>query len=230
MIARLSLWLLVSLWPVTTSAQIPTGPSFSDPRLQTIAWQPDGIVRLVANPGSSLTVILSASERITNVTLGDSDRFQVTVSGAADSLFIKPLAENVSTNMTVLTNSRSYYFELDARFDPMAAYVVRFTYPDLDRRGPARGDYVWPEGVWKLRGDRDLRPSEISDDGVRTFIEWSPIQFLPAVFAVGPTGEEEVVNGYMRNGRFVIDRIYEQLVFRIDRDKATATRYWKDDD
>ena len=64
----------------------------------------------------------------------------------------------------------------------------------------------------------------MTDDGLKTRITYAPGQALPAVFAIGPSGEEEVVNGYMRDDIFVIDRVYGELVFRIDREKATARR------
>ena len=47
---------------------------------------------------------------------------------------------------------------------------------------------------------------------------------MPATFAFGPTGEEQMVEGYMRGGVFTIDRVYEQLIFRIDKDAARARR------
>lgn len=78
--------------------------------------------------------------------------------------------------------------------------------------------------TWTVRGDRTLRPASISDDGVRTYLYWQPEQSLPAVFAVGPAGDEEVVDGYMRGGTFVIDRVHSRLVFRIDEKKAVAIR------
>jgi len=81
-----------------------------------------------------------------------------------------------------------------------------------------------PAVTWKVRGDRSVHPAKIHDDGFRTYLEWRPEQSLPAVFAIGPTGAEEVVDGYMRDGVFVLDRVYAELVFRIDGDKAIATR------
>lgn len=78
--------------------------------------------------------------------------------------------------------------------------------------------------AWQIKGDRTIRPTRVSDDGLRTYLEWRPEQSLPAVFAIGATGAEEVVDGYMRGTVFVIDRVHERLVFRIDGDKAIATR------
>lgn len=77
---------------------------------------------------------------------------------------------------------------------------------------------------YRLSGDRALRPVEIGDDGIHTYIVWSEEQSLPAVFGINAIGKEEMVDGYMRQGIFTIDRIYEQLVFRIDKKAAKAKR------
>ena len=91
--------------------------------------------------------------------------------------------------------------------------------------GPIRltesSDETWG---YRLRGDREVQPQDITDDGIRTRIIFAPEQSLPAIFAIGPTGDEQVVDGYMRDGIFVIDRVWEELVFRIDKEKATARR------
>ena len=79
-------------------------------------------------------------------------------------------------------------------------------------------------GEYRLSGEAALRPSRIGDDGERTYIEWGKYQSLPAVFGIGANGDEEVVDGYMREGVFTIDRVYTELVFRIDRKRAKARR------
>jgi type IV secretion system protein VirB9 len=80
---------------------------------------------------------------------------------------------------------------------------------------------------YKLSGDRSLLPAAMSDDGRRTYIQWGEYQSLPAVFGIGPTGQEEVVDGYVRDGKFTIDRVYGQIVFRIDKRQAIARRLGK---
>ena len=62
------------------------------------------------------------------------------------------------------------------------------------------------------------------DDGVRVYMRWSPEQELPAVFSLNSRGQEEMVDGYMREGVFTIDRINTRLVFRIDKRVARAER------
>ena len=78
--------------------------------------------------------------------------------------------------------------------------------------------------TYRLSGARELRPQEIGDDGVRAYLRWSPEQELPAVFALNSRGQEEMVDGYMRQGVFTIDRINTRLVFRIDKRVARADR------
>ena len=79
---------------------------------------------------------------------------------------------------------------------------------------------------WRYRvtGEKALRPAQMSDDGEKTYLIWDADQALPAVFAVNDIGGEEIVDGYMRDGVFTIDRVYSKLVFRIDRKVAKAVR------
>lgn len=78
--------------------------------------------------------------------------------------------------------------------------------------------------TYRLTGDALIRPSRIGDDGVHTYMEWPEDRPLPAVFALNLRGEEEMVDGYMRDGLFTIDRVIPRLVFRLDKAKAQAFR------
>ncbi|MFD1105169.1 TrbG/VirB9 family P-type conjugative transfer protein [Sphingobium olei] len=79
-------------------------------------------------------------------------------------------------------------------------------------------------GRYQMKGDMALRPTALSDDGEKTYIEWRPDQPLPAVFAIDARGREEMVDGYMRGSIFTIDRIYSRLRFRIDKAEVTVRR------
>lgn len=85
-----------------------------------------------------------------------------------------------------------------------------------------------PEAVrwwsYRVRGADALKPASVRDDGEKTYIRFAPEQLLPAIFAISPTGDETLTNGYMRGEDFVLDRVWEELVFRIDHKKATAKR------
>jgi type IV secretory pathway VirB9-like protein len=85
-------------------------------------------------------------------------------------------------------------------------------------------DAVPRQPSYKLSGELSLRPARISDDGTHMYLEWTEDQALPAVFALNARGDEEMVDGYMRQGIFTIDRVHNRLVFRIDKKSARAER------
>jgi type IV secretion system protein VirB9 len=205
----------------------PQAEAGSDPRIQSVAYVADQVILLEGAPGYQITLELSPDERVETAAIGDSSAWQVTANRRGDLLFVKALAAGVSTNMTVITNVRTYNFELAPVSSGQMAYTVRFKYPP---EAIAEEELADPaaEGRYRLGGDKALRPSEISDDGVHTYIRWPRDRALPAVYAVTDSGQEMLINGMMRaDDLFVIDSVSRKLVFRIDGDTATATRQRK---
>jgi type IV secretion system protein VirB9 len=223
-------WKSALLMLVATPALAQTSPTpgFEDPRLQTVSPAPGVPVRLVAFPNAPLTVVFRPGEQVGRVLVSDSGAFDVAVVGANDTVTISPKRADASAGISVVTGRQVYPFEVETGSGLMAAYLVRVVDPGPPAvasptiaLGP---DLSAMTGAYRLRGDSALRPTEIADDGAKTYIRWGEYQAMPAVFGIGPTGNEEVVNGYMRGGLFTIDRVYGQLVFRIDKAKAEARR------
>ncbi len=199
-----------------------------DPRLQVVNYDPGEIVRLMVSPGYQLTVSFAPTEHIENIAVGASDIWLVSATARGDHLFIKPAQGGISSNMTVITDVRSYMFELlpgngDGRNSPFA---LQFLYGADEIEPVETADQIDAAELtaWKLGGDRAIRPVEVSDDGTRVYIRWAENQLQPAVFAVDDTGEEVLADGYVRGDAYVIDRLFDKLVFRIGKDKAVATR------
>lgn len=202
----------------------PPGPAgLPASQVRLVDFVPDQIIRVQSAPGYQLMIELAPDEQIENVALGDSGAWQITANKRGDRLFVKPIQAGVTTNMIVITDVRVYSFELEPLPGPQPdmAYAIRFRYPAPSNGAPADAT---PAGNYKLGGNRALRPRGMHDDGVHTYIEWPADQPLPAIYAVDGNGKESLVNGMMRDGRMVIDSIQKRLVFRIDRQRATATR------
>lgn len=220
-------FMLLCTAPLT--AQVFPIPGPETPRIQTADWRPGEPLVLTALPQTALTVMLEPGETIQRATLGGSPAWEVAVSAEADSFQITPLGGAEPANLTVQTDRRAYSFLLETGDGLQAAYLVRLQFgggtpvPPL-QSGQSPTDLTGLDWSYRLRGDQSVRPAAIRDNGDKTVIEYAPGQALPAVFAIGPTGDEEVVDGYMRDGLFVIDRVHEELVFRIDKAKATARR------
>jgi type IV secretion system protein VirB9 len=196
--------------------------------LQTLVQSEGQRARLVIFPEASLTLIMRRGERIQRVALSDNAAFQVAVTGDNDSVSITPLRAGALATMTVHTNEGQHQFDLETGRGLAAAYVVRLIglTPPASQTAPQERprDFAAMPGHYNLKGEQVLRPKRIADDGSKTYIEWTEAQPLPAVLGIGAAGEEEVVPGHMRDGIFTIDRVYSELVFRKDKQKATAVR------
>ncbi len=222
----LALLLAMTLAPAT-QAQVVPNLELDNPRLQTVQWE-DGLeVLLTVMPSTGVTVMLEQGERIERVTLSNPTDFDIRVSPEGNSLLVLPNGQDLTGRMVIDTDRRSYPFSVRTGEGLTAAYLVQFTYGDhspATQAETAASAADRPRWTYRLRGDNEVRPQDISDDGARTYITYYPSQALPAVFAIGQTGDEEMVNGHMRGDVYVIDRVYSELVFRLDGERARAHR------
>src|SRR5690606_39723970 len=88
------------------------------------------LVKIEGRANVQATIRFGEGEHIENVAIGDSTVWQVTPNRRANLLFIKPLADRATTNMTVVTDRHTYLFDLvasPAHKTPL--YVLAFTYP-----------------------------------------------------------------------------------------------------
>lgn len=211
-----------------SQAQRPVVPNLEldNPRVQTIGWEPGIEVLLTIMPGSGTTIMLEPGEAIGRVILTNEFDYSVRISPEGNSLLVLADQAAEAAGMIIETDRRSYPFSLRTGQGLTAAYLLRFTYgtPAARAPSPVAPPALTESWSYQLRGDREVRPQAIRDDAQRTYITYFPEQALPAVFATGQTGDEEMVNGYMRDGIYVIDRVYGELVFRLDGEKATARR------
>lgn len=115
---------LIAIVPVMAQGQS------SDPRLVVRAYDANRIVEVRGKTNVQATIRFGDNEKIENVAIGDSMKWQVTPNKRANLLFVKPLAARATTNMTVVTSKRTYLFDLTASpnyQNPL--YVLSFRYP-----------------------------------------------------------------------------------------------------
>ncbi len=219
----LALALLAGL-PCAVAAQALPEPGPGDPRLQSILYDADQIVQLRVAAGYQLTIELAPDERVENIAVGDAGAWQVTPNKRGDHVFVKALQPGVTTNMTLVTDARTYVFELQPLYGASAemAYKLRFRYTPVARTGaPVTAQ---SPGRYRVSGAKALRPEEMDDDGHQTHIRWGADQILPAMFMIDSNGQERPIEGAMRNGVFEIDSVADRMIFRLDKKTATAVR------
>ena len=198
-------------------------PGPLDPRIRTVFYEPDEVVRLRGVPGYQMTIEFGEGERIENVAIGDSLAWQVTPNKKATLLFLKPLSPRALTNMTVITDRRRYAFQLSARASTRAsemAYVVRFLYPP-DPAPPPAPPLPAPPGppemknrAYSYTGSRASLPALVFDDGKFTYFRWPENTSTPALFLVAPDGSESLANYGVRDGYQIVEQVAPRFVLR----------------
>lgn len=107
-------------------------PLTTDSRIRTYIYSPNEIFLLPLHHGFQSHIEFAKSEEIQTISLGDSYAWKITP--LQNRLFIRPLEKNIRTNMTIITNKRTYQFDLVAQEyeegkEADLVYVVKFQYP-----------------------------------------------------------------------------------------------------
>lgn len=225
----LSLILLLTATPMTASGAETPRPGLTDPRIQTVEYDPDQVIVLRGVLNYQLMLEFSPGERIENVSIGDSLGWQVTPNRKANLLFLKPVDRSAVTNMTVVTNQRRYAFDL--RVAPKNArgvmpYVVRFSYPQMAMAVPIPPEREAPPQIvnrsYAVTGAAENAPVLIFDDGRMTYFEWPAQGAVPAIFAVGADGAESLVNYGVRGRYIVVEQLAPRFSLRNGKQVATV--------
>ncbi|MDP4708787.1 MAG: TrbG/VirB9 family P-type conjugative transfer protein [Rickettsiaceae bacterium] len=111
-------------------------PLTTDNRIKTYVYSPNEVYLLVLHFGFQSSIEFEKNESIETITLGDSYAWKITPLG--NRLFIKPMERNIRTNMTIITNRKTYQFdivakELESGAEKDLVYVMRFQYPKKSR-------------------------------------------------------------------------------------------------
>lgn len=213
-------------------------PALADNRLVSHRYNPDQVVRIPGQLGVQASIAFAEDEHIENVAVGDSASWQITPNKRANLLFVKPLSPRARTNMTVVTDRRTYFFDLLAAPGAAPLYVLRFTYPDepkpavqaamsaeetQDLAAPPSETPVDPAALnfaWRSKGKAALLPSRVYDDGNSTYLTWPAKVLLPAMQVRNEKGVEGPVNFAVRGEVIVVDGVPDIIVLRSGKDMA----------
>ena len=237
----LALGLLCTFHSASASAisrpGVPVGPGgpgarrSNQPSIRYVRYSVDHIYHLRGRVGYEIDLQFSPEERFVGLGVGDSKAIKV--AAAANHLFIKPVVARVATDMTVLTNRRTYVFKY--RVAPVGAsarnsvvYAMRFEYPRSTRRRSAtqvrrrrveralyQAEHAPPHNTdYWFCGSAALEPRAAWDDGAETHLVFPSREQLPAVFRLNADGSESLVNFHMRGAQMVIQGIARRWVLK----------------
>lgn len=214
--------------------------------IQQYSYTPGALYQVYAAPGNVTDIALQEGEQLVGpgpVASGDTVRWMIgdTVSGtgalARVHILVKPTRSDISTNLVINTDRRTYHLELRANPTTYMA-SVSWTYPQdeliaLQRaREAAIGLTPVAAGIvldqlnfgYSFSGDKpNWRPARAFDDGVRVYIEFPESISqgeMPPLFVIGAGGGAELVN-YRVSGRYmIVDRLFGEAELRIGDRKS----------
>ena len=228
------LFLVIALPDIVQAAQ-KSVPVPGDRRIRQYTYQPDTVYEYIGHYGYQSRIDLDPNEDILTISMGDSTRWDISPIG--HRLFIKPKEFDATTNMTVITSERIYYFELyaqeaDGIEDEDLVFAVRFVYGDSSSSGGADQSFMsfdygeseipdFKKDANKLNfnytitGSRFISPLEVFDNGEFTYFKFKDINAdLPALFQVVPDGNEALINFRSEEGYIVVEMVTSQFTLR----------------
>lgn len=238
----LSIALLVV--PILVHAEITPAKGKFDPRVRVVDYNPLNVTKLSTFYGVSTHVQFERTETIVDIAAGDDQAWHLIKSHLNNSLYIKPKATKADTNLTVVTDKRTYNFVLvvqarpikdsEAWADHNLIYSLTFRYPEDEAAkstANAEKDTVKTRlnefktlpnepkenqnyNYW-VAGDEEISPTAARDDGRYIFLTFSNNRDMPAVYSVDAAGNEALINTNVINSNtIVIQRLVNHLMLR----------------
>jgi P-type conjugative transfer protein TrbG len=202
--------------------------------IQQYPYSDGALYQVYAAPGQVTDIALEPGEALVGsgpVAAGDTVRWIIgdTTSGSGLSrrvhILLKPTLKDITTNLVINTDRRTYHLELRAT---PATYMasVSWTYPQ-DQLIALRGQNSAADQAQPVAGGIDIsalhfryaisgdetpwRPVRAFDDGTKVYIEF-PAGIgqgeMPPLFVIGPAGGGELVNYRVAGRHMIVDRLF----------------------
>lgn len=219
--------------PALALAELTPPKGDYDPRVRVVDYNAMNVVKLTTYYGVSTQVQFADDEVIKDVAIGDEQAWKVVPRG--NHIFIKPQAtNNTDTNITVVSNKRTYQFALvvhprpakesTAWADPNLIYSLTFRYPedDLAKRVAETKDVIQEvQGKaikfkladakneirnydYWVAGSNEISPTAARDDGRFIYLTFSNNRDMPAVYSVDSMGNEALINTNVVDGNTIV--------------------------
>lgn len=202
--------------------------------IQIYPWSEGALYQVYAAPGQITNIALEPGESLTGagpIAAGDTARWIIgdTESGSGTTrrvhILVKPSRPEISTNLVVTTDRRTYMIELRARealYMPAVAWA--YPAPPAGQRQTAPATPVIPAVAarnyrYGLTGDNPAwKPVAVYDDGRRVYVEFPRgiVQGeMPPIFVLGSNGEAQIVNSRIQQHILIVDRLFGAAELRL---------------
>ncbi|MBZ9815156.1 P-type conjugative transfer protein TrbG [Mesorhizobium sp. CA7] len=206
--------------------------------IQIYPWSEGALYQVYASPGQITDIALEPGESLTGdgpIAAGDTARWIIgdTESGSGIArrvhVLVKPSRADITTNLIIATDRRSYMLELRAGAKPYMP-AVAWSYPALKASllqtvatTPVIPEVTARNYRYGLTGDSPpWKPVNAYDDGRRVYIEFPRgiVQGeMPPIFVIGADGEAEITNSRVYQNILIVDRLFGAAELRLGAGK-----------
>ena len=167
---------------------------------------------------------------------GDADGWIVVGRKGDRHLYLKPKSEAYPSNLLVVTNRYNYAFELRILPDDARArgvWRLSFRYPNdgLSSAEVRANQVAYALGaptekrnlkyrVELIRGNGDILPKRVWDDGRFTYIAMGNNREIPAAFKVDGNDTESTLNLHTEGQLLVIHEVARRFLLRLDQQEV----------
>jgi type IV secretion system protein VirB9 len=202
--------------------------------IQIYPWSEGALYQVYAAPGQITNIALELGESLTGagpIAAGDTARWIIgdTESGSGITrrthVLVKPTRADISTNLVITTDRRTYMIELRSGEKPYMP-AVAWAYPKqpAGQRQAIPATPLIPAAAarnyrYGLKGDNPpWRPVAVYDDGRRVFVEFPRgiVQGeMPPLLIIGPDGEAQIANSRIYQHVLIVDRLFGAAELRL---------------
>lgn len=210
--------------------------------IQIYPWSEGALYQVYAAPGQITDIALEPGESLTGsgpIAAGDTARWIIgdTESGSGVTrrvhVLVKPSRADITTNLVITTDRRSYMIELRAgekHYMPAVAWAYPALPAGRQRTMPATPiipDLAARNYRYGLTGDTPpWKPVAVYDDGRRVYVEFPGgiVQGeMPPIFVIGPDGEAQIANSRVYENVVIVDRLFGAAELRLGSGKRQQT-------
>ncbi len=201
--------------------------------IQIYPWSEGALYQVYAAPGQITNIALEPGESLTGagpIAAGDTARWIIgdTESGSGATrrvhVLVKPTRTDITTNLVITTDRRTYMLELRSGEKPYMP-AVAWAYPQVaSQRSNVPATPIIPAPAarnyrYGLTGRHPpWRPVSVYDDGRRVYVEFPRgiVQGeMPPIFVIGSEGQPEIVNSRIYQNILIVDRLFGAAELRL---------------
>lgn len=231
------------------ASQAPDAAGFAN-AVMTYTFLTGGIYQVYTAPENVTDIVLEPGEELMgDPAAGDTLRWRLGIGGSAVNgvpqkhVFIKPTRAGLLTNLTLNTNRRTYFLQLES-LERNSMVAVQWHYPGQDvraasltgdappreaQRPPAPKDVAalhWDYSIEVADGHPPWKPRVVFDDGAKTYIRFDPnvLHGEAPVLYVIQHDEPQLVNYRVKGDLYIVDRIFQVAELRLGQDDQDVVR------